>query len=409
MQLATCSVRPEVEDFSPYSAGLSIDEIRQKYGVENVIKMASNENPLGASPRVMEAVSRAAGNVFRYAQSGNPRLSDALAAHHNVAPGNIVTGNGSDEVIDLLIRARAVPGRHNVVAFRPCFSLYKLQSRLCGVEFRQAPLKPDFSFDWAALAALVDENTALVFITTPDNPSSYCPPLAEVRAFAAGLPKGCLLAIDEAYMDFCAYRAEPEHGEACMDFCAHGEGPEQGEAAWSLLPELAAKGFDNGNVAILRTFSKSYGLAGLRLGYGIMPSGLADYLRRIRPPFSVNILAEEAGLAALADHAFRAATLRTVSEGRAFLTRELAALGCRVYPGRANFLMFTLPSENGGGNASGAKTGSTTGAADFFEALLRRGIIIRRLASYDLPDHLRISVGNAEENAAFIKAAAEIL
>ncbi len=378
MQLTTCSVRPEVEDFSPYSAGLSIDEIREKYGLAEVIKMASNENPLGASPLVQKAIARAAGGVFRYAQSGNPRLSAALAGRYGVRPENIVTGNGSDEVIDLLIRARVVPGKHNVAAFNPCFSLYKLQSRLCGVEFRQAGLKPDFTFDWDGLRARIDENTALVFITTPDNPSGYCPPRSEVAAFAASLPDGCLLAVDEAYIDFC-----PEE--------------KGGEDAHSLLPDLVRNGFDKGNTVILRTFSKSYGLAGLRLGFGIMPALLADYLRRIRPPFSVNVLAEEAGLAALEDSAFRQATLETVAEGRNFLNAALAGLGCFVYPTWSNFIMFTLPSDY------------PEGAAEFFEALLRRGIIIRRLSSYGLPEHLRLSVGNEMENKAFVRAAREIL
>ncbi|MCL2123670.1 MAG: aminotransferase class I/II-fold pyridoxal phosphate-dependent enzyme, partial [Desulfovibrionaceae bacterium] len=159
------SVRPEVEAFTPYTPGLSIDEIQERYGLSQVIKMASNENPLGASPQVRAAIERHAAKAFRYPQSGNPRLVAALARHHGVEPARVVVGNGSDELIDLLIRARAVPGRHNVVAFAPCFSIYALQSRFCGVELRQTNLKEDFSFDCDALLRLVDVETALVFVT----------------------------------------------------------------------------------------------------------------------------------------------------------------------------------------------------------------------------------------------------
>lgn len=363
------AVRPDVRDFTPYAPGLSIEEIRQRYGLTHIVKMASNENPLGVSPLVRERLRRHADAVFRYPQGGNPRLVEALARLHGVSPARVAVGNGSDELIDLLIRIRAVPGAHNVVCFQPCFSLYPLQSRLCGVELRQAPLREDFSFSWDLLRALVDENTALAFVTTPDNPSGYCPPPEEVLAFARSLPGGCLLVVDEAYMDFA-----------------------DDEPAQSLL----AAGADAPNIAFLRTFSKSFGLAGLRLGYGVLPPGLTDYIWRTRLPFSVNILAEEAGLAALEDTAFRAATLETVRRERLRLTRELTALGCRVYPSQANFLMFQPPE--GGPDA-----------AALHESLLRKGYIIRCLDSYRLPHLLRASVGAPGEIEGFLNACREIL
>lgn len=372
------SVRQAVQGFEPYAPGRSIDEIRQLYGLDTVIKLASNENPLGTSPLVQKAVQRAACEVFRYAQSGNPRLAKAIAAHHGIDPAMVVTGNGSDEVIDLLIRAKAQPGAHNVVTFSPCFSLYPLQTRLCGVELRQAKLNDDFTFNWEALLALVDENTALVFMTTPDNPSAYCPPVAEIEQLAKKLPQGTLLAIDEAYMDFAAASQGRDNAKI-----------EQ----YSLLPRIS----EFNNIAVLRTFSKSWGLAGLRLGYGIMSAELADYLCRIRPPFSVNILAEAAGLAALEDAYFRSATLLAVEEGRDYLSRELAALGCKVYPSFANFIMFSLPQN------------SQHDAHSLFKALLERGLIIRQLKSYQLPQMLRVSVGSKDENHTYIKAMQELL
>lgn len=378
MKSDACQVRRAVQGFEPYSPGRSIDEIRELYGLDTVIKLASNENPLGASPLVQKAVQRAASGVFRYTQSGTPRLAAAIAAHHGTDPACVVTGNGSDEVIDLLIRCKAEPGLNNVVTFDPCFSLYPLQTRLCGVELRQAKLNPDFTFNWAGMRALIDENTALVFVTTPDNPSGYAPPVAELAALAESLPQGALLVIDEAYMDFAA-ASQGENNAKISEF--------------SLLPRIA----EYGNIAVLRTFSKSWGLAGLRLGYGIMPAELADYLCRVRPPFSVNILAEAAGLAALEDKDFRRATLLAVEEGRAYLAGELAALGCKVYPSHSNFIMFGLP-ENSALSPDG-----------LFEALLRRGLIIRQLKSYKLPQFLRVSVGNSDENHALISAMRDLL
>ncbi|MDR2695527.1 MAG: histidinol-phosphate transaminase [Deltaproteobacteria bacterium] len=362
------SVRPEVADLTPYTPGLSIDEIQVRYGLSSVIKMASNENPLGASPQALLAVERHAAKAFRYPQGGNPRLVAALARHHGLDPARVIVGNGSDELIDLLIRARAAPGRNNVVAFAPCFSIYALQSRFCGAELRQARLREDFSFDWDALLGLVDAESALVFVTTPDNPSGYCPPAAELKQLASALPGSCLLVLDEAYMDFA-----------------------EDESAHSLLSELDGLP----NVAILRTFSKSFGLAGLRLGYALLPPRLAGCLWRVRLPFSVNILAEEAGLAALGDAAFREETLRVVRKGRETLKRGLRGLGCRVWPSQANFLMFSPPADG-------------PPAREVFEKLLRAGIIIRPLASYGLPDLLRVSVGTEEENLRFLDACAKL-
>lgn len=367
----TCAVRPEIAALSAYVPGMSIAEIQEKYGLSKVVKMASNENPLGVSPLVREALGLHAGTAFRYPQGGNPRLVAALARTHGVSPDQVVVGNGSDEIIDMLIRMLLVPGKHSVVCFEPCFSIYPIQAQVCGVEVRRHPLNADFSFDLDALFALVDDDTRLVFVTTPDNPSGYCQPLADVRRLAQRLGERfphCLLVVDEAYMDFA------------------GDSPED-EARFSLL----ASGDIPDNVAIMRTFSKSYGLAGLRLGYGILPAELAQYYWRARLPFSVNILAEEAGIAVLQDSTFRAATLECVRAGRRRLTEGLRALGCTVWPSAANFIMMQLPE------------GCGTAAA-CFEALLQRGIIIRPLKSYSLPEHLRVSVGSDEENTAFLEA-----
>lgn len=212
----------------------------------------------------------------------------------------------------------------------------------------------------------MDENTAVVFVTNPDNPSGFACPASAIAELAGRLPRRTLLVVDEAYIDF----AEPIE-------------------EYTVLPLFGKIE----NLVILRTFSKMYGLAGLRLGYGVLPEQLADLLLRVKLPFSVNILAEQAGLAALDDEIFLAETLRVVREGRVLLTRELTALGCTVYPSQTNFIMFTPPQD--------AKT--------IFEAMLARGIIIRPLSSYGMPEKLRVSIGNEEENREFLKVFAEVL
>ncbi len=369
-------VRPEIAALSPYVPGMSIEEIRERYQLENVVKLASNENPLGTPPLAVEAVRRCAEGAFRYPQSGNPRLTAALARLYNVDAGRIAVGNGSDEILDMLIRMLAVPGRDNIVCFRPCFSIYPIQSRICGVEVRFQPLGGDFSFDFDALLQHVTDRTRLVFVTTPDNPSGYCPPRDEVLDLAAKLARQApqaLLIVDEAYMDFAGDDAD-------------------GERRFSLL----ASGNLPANVAVCRTFSKSYGLAGLRVGYAVLPEETAQYYWRARLPFSVNVLAEEAALAALRDTAFREATLRLVRTERRRMTERLREIGFSVWPSHANFLLCR--PDDGGPDARSC-----------FEALLRRGFIIRPLGSYELPDHLRVSIGTEQENDAFLEALKDAL
>lgn len=365
-------VRSIIESLDPYVAGLSINEIQKKYGLSTIYKMASNENPLGTSPRVQECIKRNANFAFRYPQNGNPRLIKALAEYHNIDAKHIVVGNGSDEVIDTLIRILAEPKINSISCFKPCFSIYPIQSKICGVEIKRIPLNEDFSFNFDKLFNTIDSSTKLVFITTPDNPSGYCPSKTEVSNFVSRVydknPE-CLVVIDEAYMDFS-----------------------ENEVENSLLYTNPLPN----NVAILRTFSKSFGLAGIRLGYGILPKKIASYFRCAQIPFSVNILAEEAGLEALKDTDFRSLTLSTVKEGRTYLTNELKNINCKVFPSSSNFIMFKLPD-------------NTLNPKELFEKLLQHGIIIRYLASYDLPNYLRVSIGNNEENITFIKTMQKLL
>jgi len=359
-------IRQQVLHFEPYCPGLSIEEIKERYSLSSVIKLASNENPLGASPKVLQALEKQLTEVYRYPRTGSPRLRQVLGAYHGVPEDRIVVGNGSDELIDLLIRVAVEPARDHILAFQPCFNIYRLQSKLCDVAFHQIALRSDFTFPMQELLEAVNDATAIVFLTTPDNPSGFAPLVEEVLGLHHRLPEDCLLVVDEAYMDF----AVPQERYSIMSLA--GRAP---------------------NLVVLRTFSKLYGLAGLRLGYGVMPARLADYLLRVKLPFSVNVLAEAAGIAALDDDAFRSETIRTVIQGREMLTHALGKMGFLVYPSQANFILVK-PS---------------MAASELFEKLLRRGIIIRPLTNYGLTDHLRISIGNAEENRALLWAIQDIL
>ncbi len=364
------ALRKEVLDFEPYSAGLSIEEIQARYGLASVIKLASNENPLGTSPLVQKRLRAKADAVFRYPKPDTPTLTRAIAARVQVEPERIVVGNGSDEIIDLLIRVRATPGRDRVLAFQPSFSMYRLQTRMQGAEFVTVPLEDDLSLNMDKLVSRVDASTAVVFVTTPDNPSGHATPREEILRLARELPPTCLLVVDEAYVDF----ADPVEAHTLLPFVERHR-----------------------NLVVLRTFSKAYGLAGLRLGFGVMDPELADYLWRVRLPFSVSILAETAGVAALEDLTFYNATLDTVRQGRVFLAEALASLGCRPRPSQANFLLFRLPDY------------CALAARAVFERLLAQGIIIRPLDSYGLPDCLRVSIGTETENRAFIQALERVL
>ncbi len=372
-------LREEVQSFEQYTAGLSIEEIQEKYGLSQVVKLASNENPLGTSPLVQKTLRQHADHVFRYPQTGNPRLAKAIADYVGVPAECIVAGNGSDELIDLIIRCRVRPGKEHVLAFDPCFSMYRLQSQLCGVEFRQLPLNAeDYSFPWDTILDAVDENTGVLFLTSPDNPSGYTAPLDKILEIAKALPPQCLFVLDEAYIDFTQ---PPE---------AHS-------------PLVAGEFYKDGaypfpNMVTLRTFSKMFGLAGLRLGYAVCAPWLADFIWRIRDPFSVNLMAELAGIAALADTHYFQATLECVQNGKAQLEAGLQALKCRTWPTQANFMLVALPED------------CPLDRNQVHQALLAKGVIIRPLNGYcNMERHFRLSIGTAKENDFFLEKLAEVL
>lgn len=350
-------VKPWIAALDPYVPGKPIEEVERELGLQGVVKLASNENPLGPSPKAVEAIRAALGGVHRYPDGASFRLRERLAAKLGVGPEQLVFGCGADEVLELVAKSFLGPGDECVFAW-PSFAMYPIVTRGMGATPVAVPLDGDLVHDLDAMARAVGERTRVVFVCNPNNPTGTSVGAAAFERFAAALPDDVLLVVDEAYVDFARRPDFPDS----LGWVRRRPG-----------------------TLVVRTFSKSVGLAGLRVGYGIGDPALIGWLERARHPFNVNVLAEVAALAALDDDAHLARTLETNAAGLAYLTRELGALGIPVWPSEANFLL--------------AKPGP--GA---YERLLREGVIVRPLGGFGMPEHVRITIGLPEENERLVKA-----
>jgi histidinol-phosphate aminotransferase len=353
-------VKPHIRALEPYQPGKPAEELDRELGISGSLKLASNESPLGPSPRAVAAVRDALAGVHRYPDGASFGLRRKLAAHLGVEGGQLVFGCGADEILELLAKVLLGPGDECVFAW-PSFAMYPIVVRGMGATPVTVPLDAGLAHDLPALARAVNERTRLVFVCNPNNPTGTSVGREAFDRFAAGLPAELVLAVDEAYVDFAR---RPDFPDAL---------------AWVRRRP--------GTIA-LRTFSKAYGLAGLRVGYGVADPELASYLERARHPFNVNRLAEVAAEAALDDREYTERLRRVNSDGIEYLTRELRALGFEVWPSDANFLL-----------AKPARPG-----ADVFGRLLREGVIVRPLAGFGMPEHVRITVGLPEENERLVKA-----
>lgn len=358
-------VPPHIQNLSPYVPGRLIEDVEAELGLSGIIKLASNENCLGPSPLALKAVAEALPNIHRYGDAGAGNLKRALADKFGFDPETIVAGNGSSEFILTLCHAFLGPGL-NAVMSRPSFTLYAKNAKAAGAEARQAPLTSAYGHDLPALLKLADEKTRLVFIDNPLNPTGAWLEAGELTAFHQALPKETILVVDEAYVEF-ARRQRPDWRKALST---------------------------PGRLAVMRTFSKAYGLAGLRAAYALMDPIVSEAVNKIRQPFNVNSLAQVGAVAALNDEAFLNKTLETSWNSLDYFQKELSALGLRPLPTEANFLMVDLNGRS---------------AEDIFEAVLRKGIITRALTSFGLNSHLRINAGLESESQALVKALAEAL
>ncbi len=358
--------RPGILSTRPYSPGRPIEEVQRELGLRDVIKLASNENPEGPLPEVLEAIRAAAETGNRYPDASCWELTRALAAHLGVATEAILLGNGSNEVLDLLIRAAVSPGE-NVVYAHPSFIVYRIATDVHFETGRAVPLTADDRHDLPAMARAADARTKLVIVCNPNNPTGTYNTEAELRALLAALPPRTLVAVDEAYCDYAVAADYPR----------------------SL--ELQAR---HPNLVVLRTFSKIHSLAGLRVGYAVGHPDLIAQLQKTREPFNVNSLAQAAALACLRRHDVVAQRAKRNREQLEWLAARCEALGLRVTPSQANFLLVRCPGA----------------AAELAQALLRRGVIVRPMAGWGLDEHaLRISVGLPQENRRCIQALEEIL
>ena len=341
-----------------YKPGKPIEDVQQEFGLTSVIKLASNENALGPSPKALAALRKEAGQAHRYPDATCRDLKRKLAARLKVGVEQLLIGNGSDELLVLALRAFVDPGDEVIVA-EPTFLIYALQARAGGATVVSVPLT-NLRYDLAKMRAAVTADTKLVFIANPDNPTGTYVTRRELEAFLHGLPDQVIVLMDEAYYEFVQAKDYPQ----------------------------SVRWLARAPVIVTRSFSKAYGLAGLRVGYGIARPSLIAAMDAVREPFNVNRLAQTAACAALDDHAFLQRTRRMIRQGRAFLSGELAQLGLRVVPSVANFVLVEL-----GPTASQAA-----------QALLRRGVIVREMSAWKLDGFLRVTIGTMPENRRFIHA-----
>lgn len=354
------NVHPTIASLVPYSPGKPLEELEREYGIQNAVKLASNENPLGPSPKAQHALAQAVSSLHRYPDGSAYTLRQALAQRWGVNADHIIVGNGSDEIISLLVRAFLAPGDEAVMADQT-FVMYKLALLTAHARPIEVPLK-EWRHDLPAMAKAITDRTRLVFLCNPNNPTGTIVTAQEVEAFLAQLPEHVLLVCDEAYYE---YVRDPRY-------------PESVHYVKQQRP-----------VVVLRTFSKIYGLAGLRVGYGIAAPEIIEYLNRVRPPFNVNSLAQQAALAALGDEE-HVRVSRALNESElSRVEKTLMDLGLNPIPSQANFLYFAVHGDG----------------AQFYEALLRKGVIVRHING----SLLRVTIGQPHENQRFLDALQSVL
>ena len=360
-------VPENIRDITPYPPGKPIEELEREYGLSGSIKLASNENPFGPSPAAVAAMRDSLNNLHRYPDGSCYYLNQALADHLGVAPEQLVFGNGSNEVIEFLVKA-FVKEDDEVITSHPSFLMYQKFVQIRGGRNQVVELR-DMHHDLDRIASLVSPKTRLIFIDNPNNPTGNLLSREWLSDFLAGLPDNVIVVLDEAYIDF----VDQDH---LYDTLA-------------LIEERQ----DRCGVVLLRTFSKAYGLAGLRIGFGIMAAPLADCLQKVRQPFNINLIAQQGALAALGDREFYLYTLSKTAAGKRFLMEGVEKLGCRPFASQTNFFLIDVHTD----------------ATILYEAMLRKGVIIRSMKAYGFETYIRVNVGTDEENDRFLATLGETL
>ncbi len=350
----------------PYRPGKPIAEVERELGITGIIKLASNENALGPSLKAVEAMQHFAAKMHHYPDAASFDLRHALADHLRVAPETLVLGNGSDDIIHLLGVTFLEPG-DEIIQGDPSFVRYAAAAILNNAPCHSVPLTQDWVHDTEAMAEHITAQTRMVFIPNPNNPTGTTVGRAALKSLLDKLPERALFVLDEAYYEYAL--DAPDYPDS-LEWVREGR-----------------------NVVVLRTFSKAYGLAGLRLGFGVMPPPLAEWLNRTREPFNVNLMAQAAGIAALSDTAHIARTIALNNEGKQEFYRAFAKLGLNFTESWGNFVWVD--------------TGRDCRAV--FDALLHKGVITRTGDIFGAPTHLRVTIGTPEENSKFLEGLREIL
>ncbi|MFQ5683373.1 MAG: histidinol-phosphate transaminase [Candidatus Binatia bacterium] len=352
-----------IQSLIPYAPGKPVEEVERELGIKDTVKLASNENPLGPSPLAIKALKERLLQLHRYPDGGGFYLKKELAGKLGVDPEGLILGNGSNELIDLAVRTFMRPGDEAVMAHQ-AFVIYHLAVQAAGGCCRIISLK-DFSHDLEAMKQAINAKTRIVFLANPNNPTGTIYRKKEWEKFLERLTPEIVVIVDEAYFE---YVADPDY------------------------PDSIAYWGEQRPILTLRTFSKLYGLAGLRIGYGFGPRRMIELMHRVRQPFNVNAAAQWAALAALEDQEHLERSLQINREGMDYLRKGIDRLGLEQIPSQANFILVRV------GNGQ-----------DVFQQLLRRGVIVRPMAVYDFPEYIRVSVGRPEENARFINGLETII
>lgn len=359
LQLAT----PGVAKLQPYHPGKPIEELERELGLKNIIKLASNENPLGPGPKVKEVLNGSI-DLSRYPDGNGHALKMALSDYHAIDPAQLTLGNGSNDVLELIARA-IVNSDDEVIFSAHAFAVYPLVTQAIGAKSVIVTAR-DWGHDLEAMQAAITERSRLIFVANPNNPTGTWVGNSELRDFIENIPEGVIIVVDEAYFDYVEEKDYPN----CVEWISE-------------FP----------NLLVTRTFSKAHGLAGLRIGYGVSHKDLADLMNRVRQPFNVNSMALVAAEAALkdTDHINRSVSLNQA--GMRQLTEAFDSMGLHYIPSAGNFICVDLQQA----------------CIEIYQQLLHEGVIVRPIDNYGMPNHLRITIGLEEENKKFISALAKVL
>jgi histidinol-phosphate aminotransferase len=354
------NVAENIKSITPYVPGKPIEELERELGISNSIKLASNENPLGPSPKALAAIKKVVDGLNRYPDGSGFYLSQALAKKYNVDPAQVILGNGSNELIELVVRTFVQPG-DEIISADPSFVVYKMITQAAGGKNVIVPCR-EMRHDLDAMAERITEKTKIIFIANPNNPTGTINTVSEMNRFMERVPGHVIVAVDEAYFEYVTHADYPDS----LDYLKEG-----------------------GNILALRTFSKIYGLAGLRIGYGVTKPELAENMNKIRQPFNTNSLAQAGALAALADRKHVEKSVAINNEGKQHLYQSFGQLGVQYVPTETNFILFETALEG----------------KDVYGTLLKQGVIIRPMGG----KRLRVTIGLPEENKRFVTELEKIL